>query len=458
MRTLLILIAVGALTAFSSAKQADPPFVDLTFEQASAQAERTGKAVFIDFFTTWCGPCKRLDAETWPDPSVRAWIEERTIPIKLDAEIETDLAKRYAVRGYPTLLFVDASGQEIERLIGFLPPEDFLEQAGIILDAGSTDRLIELRKEIAYDSGAPARLEFVGLLLRHEKYDEALRELVWCYDIGMGEGSVFRGSRNSRVLAEFARLADVFEPARDELDRRATELLARAARNRASDQELVDLSALNAAIGRQDRSLRLIDLITKRAPESPGLAILYRANFEPLLEAKRYEDLAHRFPPRDELLNTARRWQAAERRTSLQPDDKRAEKRRDEARREIRRLSNAYEIALGSDMPDLADALLKRVLELAPDDWYTHLVIAGAHSRAQGPSESALAHSAKAIALLGMDPDAKTVSPFTQHASLLHESGRESEALALLERTLDETAEADLREALTEAIAELDAD
>lgn len=455
MHTRLTATLAASIAATALAGDIEAPFRDLTFEQAAARAAEQDKAVMIDFFTTWCGPCKRLDAETWTDPSVRSWLEDRTIPLKLDAEIETQLADRYAVRGYPTVIFIDADGEEIERLIGFLPPQDFLEQAGLILDAGSTDELIARRKEIADESGAPARLEFVKLLMRHNRDAEAFDELVWCYDVGMGEGSVFRGSRNSRVLAEFSRLAERYAPAREDLDRRAVELLRKAARNQADERELHDLSALNAAIDREGRTLELIDLIEQRDPESPALETLYRANFSTLLAEKRYHALAARYPPRDELLATQQRWNRAERMISSQPNDKRDERRRDEARREIGSLASAYEIALGIDDQKLADALEQRILELAPKDWYTSHTLAGAIHRARGATDAALASSEAALRRLAFDPDADTVAPITRHARILHDAGRTSEAANLLNRALNEHADADHRDDLRETLEEI---
>jgi len=338
-----------------------PPFVDLPFDRALETAGEQSKAVFIDFFTTWCGPCKRLDAETWTDESVRTWLSDRAIPLKLDAEEQKELADRYRIRGYPTMLFLTPEGEEIERLVGFLPPADFLEQAGLILESGTTDELIARRRELAHESGAPARLEYVGLLLRHERYEEALAELIWCYDIGMGSGSVFRGSRNTRVIDEFERLADRYKPAHDELDRRAVALLRKASRNRANGQELHDLSAIDRAIGREDRTIALIDLIREKAPDSESLDALYRLNMPDLLEAQRYEELAMRFPPRDALLAHARRWGTIESRIKRMPDDKRETARRDRARGEVRMLARAFEIAMGSGETSLADALKRKI-------------------------------------------------------------------------------------------------
>jgi len=442
-----------ALSMLAPAALADePPFVDLSFEQALDRARETDRALFIDFFTTWCGPCKRLDKETWTDETVRAWLGDRTVPIKIDAEAQEQLADRYEVKGYPTLIFIDGEGEEIERLIGFLPPGEFLEQAGIVLDAGSTSELIDRRREIAHDSGAPARLEFAKLLIRHERYDEALEELNWCYDVGMGERSIFRGARNTRVMTVFEDLADNYEPAREELDRRAVALLRKAVAGRASASELHDLSAINRAIGREGRTRELIGIIEERAPGSSALDALYRLNRADLLETGWYARLAVHFPPRDALVQSHTGWPRTEARIGRMPDADRAGALESALRREVGRLAEATEIALGSSDAGLAGKLESRAMELAPSDWFTHHAIAGAYRRATDDAETALDRARRAVGLLREDEEAETVAPIVRLAEILDELGRGAEALELLRSTLDTTADAELREALEESI------
>ncbi|MHC4796460.1 MAG: thioredoxin family protein, partial [Planctomycetota bacterium] len=70
------------LTAPVTLPAEDQPFVSLTFKQARAKAKKENKAVFIDFYTTWCGPCKMLDDSTLKDKKVIALLKNKTIPLK----------------------------------------------------------------------------------------------------------------------------------------------------------------------------------------------------------------------------------------------------------------------------------------------------------------------------------------------------------------------------------------
>jgi thiol:disulfide interchange protein len=70
---------------------AEAPFQDLTFEAALAAAKRDNKVVMIDFFTTWCVPCKKLDKTTWKDADVQKWLGEKTVALKMDAEKQVEV-------------------------------------------------------------------------------------------------------------------------------------------------------------------------------------------------------------------------------------------------------------------------------------------------------------------------------------------------------------------------------
>ena len=124
-------VVVGIVWLTSTAAQAAEKgsvFRTETFGSALEEAGTEGKLVLIDFFTTWCGPCKMLDQMTWPDPRVIDLLGTKTVPLKIDAEKEAELAKRYKVDAYPTVLFLKPDGTEVDRLIGYRDPAKFIEE------------------------------------------------------------------------------------------------------------------------------------------------------------------------------------------------------------------------------------------------------------------------------------------------------------------------------------------
>lgn len=96
-----------------------------SFPAALAEAKRTGKPLFVDFFTTWCGPCKYLDATTYKNPAFVAE-SKKWVMVKVDAEknaANVQLAAKYKIDGYPSMLFLGAGGKETDRAVGAYPAD-----------------------------------------------------------------------------------------------------------------------------------------------------------------------------------------------------------------------------------------------------------------------------------------------------------------------------------------------
>ena len=99
------------------------------------EARKAGKPVVIDFAADWCLPCKELDEKTFTDEKVRAELDRFT-RVKADLTVAGDektkqLTQQYKIIGVPTIIFLDASGQEVPgtRLTGFETPDKFLQRA-----------------------------------------------------------------------------------------------------------------------------------------------------------------------------------------------------------------------------------------------------------------------------------------------------------------------------------------
>lgn len=107
----------------------DKGFVEIPFSDALKKATAEKKWVMVDFYTTWCGPCKLLDRTTFKDERVTSWLMKNTIAVKIDAEKERKLARRYKVSGYPTLLFLNSDGSVTKKLMGYMNAEQFLSTA-----------------------------------------------------------------------------------------------------------------------------------------------------------------------------------------------------------------------------------------------------------------------------------------------------------------------------------------
>lgn len=95
-------------------------------EAARIVAAERDSVVMILFYTDWCNWCRRLKADTFSVPAVREQLET-IVSLKMNGEEEgAELARRFGVDSYPTMVFLDPAGSEMDRILGYLPPDKFL--------------------------------------------------------------------------------------------------------------------------------------------------------------------------------------------------------------------------------------------------------------------------------------------------------------------------------------------
>lgn len=94
--------------------------------QAKQIAKAQGKPMLIDFYTDWCGWCKRLDKDTYANNKVIEFAK-KFICVKMNADEHPQIAKQYSVRGFPSTVFLKADGILIEVVPGYMPADEFLK-------------------------------------------------------------------------------------------------------------------------------------------------------------------------------------------------------------------------------------------------------------------------------------------------------------------------------------------
>lgn len=100
-----------------------------TFKEALAEAKAQNKPVFIDIYAVWCGPCKWMTANTFTNREAAKFYNDNFINYKIDAERGEGpyVARKYGIRGYPTLLYLDGDGQVLHKVAGAHPAKSFVE-------------------------------------------------------------------------------------------------------------------------------------------------------------------------------------------------------------------------------------------------------------------------------------------------------------------------------------------
>jgi thioredoxin-related protein len=121
------------------------------WNEGLAAAAGSGKPVIVDVYTDWCGWCKRMDRDTYSRVDVSDYLNRHFVMVRLNAESNErlmyaghaltgrTLAGGFQVTGYPTTIFLRASGEHLINVPGYLPPEKFMKLVRYIGD-GAMDR------------------------------------------------------------------------------------------------------------------------------------------------------------------------------------------------------------------------------------------------------------------------------------------------------------------------------
>ncbi len=99
-----------------------------TFQEALAKAKEEGKPIFVDAYAVWCGPCKRMAKTVFTDAAVGEFYNANFVNMKLDMERGEGAKFRqaYPVSAFPTLFYIDASGEVMHKQKGAQPVDGFI--------------------------------------------------------------------------------------------------------------------------------------------------------------------------------------------------------------------------------------------------------------------------------------------------------------------------------------------
>ena len=230
-RALLVFLLIGVTFAFcprvaagetpTAAKGQAGIVWASDFESALEEAQIDGKLVMVDFFTDWCGWCRRLDSDTYSDSEVGAHAR-RLVCVKVNAERRTEIARRYGVRAYPTIAFLRPDGSLVDVVRGYLPPRQFVPVMDRLTDsAGERFTLLQRLKD--HPDLMDVRSDLARLLIRDGEAARALAEIDTCLQ---AEGSLDEENRwdlhldRGRLLVELGRAHDARKELKEYVDER----------------------------------------------------------------------------------------------------------------------------------------------------------------------------------------------------------------------------------------------
>lgn len=112
---------LGILLVVSSTFAQSINFSEKSWDKVLQEAQSSNKNIFVDAYTTWCAPCKKMDKYVFTKPDVSTFYNDNFISIKMDMEKGEGkvFAAKHDVKAFPTLLYFSPEGELLHRAVGF---------------------------------------------------------------------------------------------------------------------------------------------------------------------------------------------------------------------------------------------------------------------------------------------------------------------------------------------------
>ncbi len=252
------------MLAVTATVMAQTDFRHISFAEAQKAAQQEKKLIFVDFYTSWCGPCKNMANNVFPLKHVGDFMNAKFVCVKYDAEKEElDLVNRAKITAYPTFVIYNPDGTEVNRKVGGGTPDAFIADMERLSNTELTPEKIRAR----YDAGerSATLIKAYAALLKEEAYNS-------------------RGERQGKMMKISDLIADYFDNLSDKERLSADNLfLYREHCTTTADKKMQYLFTNK---GKADKSLRpdIDSLLTKAYTQEAAV----RAGFYEKLSQEAY--------------------------------------------------------------------------------------------------------------------------------------------------------------------------
>jgi|GEM_PF-834110 len=206
---LAVVVAIAASGSFQAKEESALRWAE-SLEKALAQAKSSGKPVFVDVYADWCGWCKKLEQEVFPQSKVAQLLNERYIPVRVDTDHDPGFAQKYDISGLPTLLILEADGSEAGRITGYMEAEPFAERLEAILKG--REEIGRLEEAVRSDPDSAAAHYALGMKAWDmDHFDKTVRHLGRALELDEelktidGEQALFALAQAYGVTGDYAR-------------------------------------------------------------------------------------------------------------------------------------------------------------------------------------------------------------------------------------------------------------
>lgn len=136
MKPLKSFLTLALMASYVSAFSIGVTFEQGTWTDVIAKAKKETKLIFVDAYTDWCGWCKVMDKETFPDEKIGELFSANFIAYKINMEVGDGIkmAMKYRVQSYPSYLIFNPDGKLLYKTVGYQKADEFLKTLTASLD------------------------------------------------------------------------------------------------------------------------------------------------------------------------------------------------------------------------------------------------------------------------------------------------------------------------------------
>ena len=157
-------------------------FEKLTLEEALIKAKTENKYVFVDCYTTWCGPCKRMTEFVFPSEKAGCYFNPKFVCIKLDMgkDDRRKFGEQYKIVAYPTFLILNSDGTVYHKIVGGSDIDEFIEKVEYGMEKKHSLGYLERRYEGGKMNKEELREYAFALRIANEKeqFEKVVKELI----------------------------------------------------------------------------------------------------------------------------------------------------------------------------------------------------------------------------------------------------------------------------------------
>ena len=213
------IILAGLLVVFSAWPAGAPVRWIRDLKQGTEAARESGRPILIDFWADWCEPCKKMDAEVYGDPAIGAAVQKKFVTVRINFDMQPELARAYRVEALPHLVVTDSLGTELihhrgildsvamASLVEALPAEvmdlNRLDQA-VRQDRNDVTNLLGMARKLRESGFYESSGEYYGRALKEAPKNTATREPI-LREMALNYLELKDGSRAAPVLERYLR-------------------------------------------------------------------------------------------------------------------------------------------------------------------------------------------------------------------------------------------------------------